>query len=145
MSYWDASGLLKLYLQESNSLVYRGLAAQSGGPFITSAIADTEVLCAFLRKERMGDIPQGAALALLAKFRADVAARKIVLVPYGIEVQYEADHLLLAAVRQKQMPLLRALDAIHIASAMHAKATALITADERMRDFAGVRGIRVAP
>src|SRR5687768_11114006 len=47
VAYWDVFALLKLYLHEADSPVYRVLAARSARPLITSAIADTEILCAF--------------------------------------------------------------------------------------------------
>lgn len=145
MAYWDASALLKLYLHEADSPVYRALAAQSARPLSTSAIADTEILCAFLRKERAGDVPKGAIPALLSRVRADVSAGKVIAVAYGLEVQQEAERLLLAVARQKNVAILRSLDAIHIASAIYAKAAPLVSADGRMRAFAAARGMTVQP
>jgi len=83
MMYWDTSAILKLYVPEKDSAYFLDLIARTDEQVLTSAIASMELLCAFERKERDGDIKPGGADAAFDKFLNDTRRGRIIEVPYA--------------------------------------------------------------
>lgn len=145
MSYWDTSALIKLYVPEPDTPYFLELLAGSPGPPLTADIARAEVLCTLYRKEHAGDLGAGAAATLFARFLEDAAAGRVVLVPNGLDVTTQAQALVERAYRRRQPILIRSLDALHVASALAARATTLVATDGRLRDVAVMMGLEVLP
>jgi uncharacterized protein with PIN domain len=80
MYYWDTSTLAKLYVAESDSAQFQSHLAATGSA-TTSVLARWEIFRLFARKESESLIIPGAAEAIFAKFEADVAAGRVVLLP----------------------------------------------------------------
>ena len=145
MAYWDTSALLKLYVSEHDSLYFDRLADQTQEHIFSSAIVTIEVLCALYQKELTGNLrPRGAGLGL-SKFAAHMSSGRIVTVPYGNEVAAEAETLVRRAFSQPRPIRIRSLDAIHVASALVAKAATLVATDTRLREVAALAGLKVLP
>lgn len=145
MDYWDTSALVKLYVPEPDSAYFLNLIAQSGGPVASSAIAGAEVLCAVYRKEAAGDLKAGGARASFRRFLADCRAGRIVQVPFGDDVTAAAEGIVQMALLSPRPIMMRALDAIHVASAMVIRASVVITTDVRMREAAILAKLQVSP
>ncbi len=117
LCYLDTSGLVKRYVPEAGSAWVTHLCEQE--PLATSLIAVTEIASALARRAREGSLTEQQRDTL---FRAVVRdARTLVLVDTNRLVAQRAAQLLLAAPAHFR---LRALDAIHLASAVHTFARA---------------------
>ena len=145
MTYWDTSALLKLYVVEGDSAFFRQLVSESSRALLTSDIAKEEILCTLHRKEFEGDLQVGAAATLFVTFEADVERGRIITVPKGADVLAEAKKVLVAAYAETPPLFIRSLDAIHVASALSAKAATLVATDKRLRETAKLMGLRVLP
>ena len=145
MNYWDTSALLKLYVPEDDSGYFLDLVVASGQPIVSSAIASAEMLCAVYRKESAGDLKRGGALATYQEFAGDCRAGRIVLVPCGEQVFTAAEEIVRLAFRRAQPVMVRSLDAIHVASAVTARARVMVATDARLRQVAAMAKLKLAP
>ena len=136
--YLDASALVKLFVPEpaSDTLNQALLGAED---VIVSDLALTEMASALGRRVREGRLTSAESRRLYreAEKLAAVCRRAESTPP----VHRLAERLLLTS---RDVPL-RALDALHVAMALDAKAATLVTYDPRMRDAAAAQGVFVAP
>jgi predicted nucleic acid-binding protein len=145
VNYWDTSALLKLYVPEDDSGYFLDLVVASDQPIVSSAIAAVELLCAVYRKESVGDLKSGGALAAYRRFLGDCRTGRIVLVPYGDQVSTAAEGIVRLAFRRAQPVMVRSLDAIHVASAVTARARVMVATDARLRRVAAMARLKLAP
>lgn len=145
MNYWDVSALLKLYVPEADSDLFTELATGAQEAMLSSAVARAQVLCTLYRKEHFGDLNVNGAARAFRKFSADCEAGRILLVPYGPDLMDECERLVKLSYDRSRPVLIRALDVIHLASAVVSKADALVATDKRLRELAGVTGMPVLP
>lgn len=145
MDYWDTSALLKLYAPEPDSASFLTHVAKSQRPLLTADLTAVELRCALQRKEHVGDLKAGGATALFERFTYDVAAGRIIPVPYGPAVLAEVQELVMHAYSADPPVMIRSLDAVHVASALASRAAWVIATDARLRDAAITVGLRVAP
>ena len=145
MNYWDTSALFKVYAPEDDSGQFLDLVVSSGQPIVSSAIVMTEMLCALYRKECAGDLKRGGALATYQEFVGDCRAGRIVLVPCGEQVFTAAEEIVRLAFRRAQPVMVRSLDAIHVASAVTARARVMVATDARLRQVAAMAKLKLAP
>lgn len=103
------------------------------------------MLCALYRKEYAHDIKPGAASQLFKAFLADERAGRIITVPNGKDVALQAERLVKRAYAATPALPIRSLDAIHVASALASKATAVVATDARLRDVARQMGLKPLP
>ena len=143
--YWDTSAILKLYVAEPDSSTFLGLIARADGQVLSSAIASVEMLIVLHRKERGGDLKSGSARIILEKFLDDKRQGRVIEIPFGPGVVEEARNLAKLVFRQPHPIPLGSLDAIHISSAITAKARAIVAADIRLRQIASLAGLQVLP
>ena len=124
MIYLDSSALLKLLIEEQESAALeRWITAQAGAPMVTATLAKVEVLRA-CRRLNAEALP--AATALLAELD---------LIPLTTDVVDQAAEV--------GGPLLRSLDAIHLASALSigAELAAFVCYDHRLLEAASAVGL----
>ncbi|AHI00175.1 type II toxin-antitoxin system VapC family toxin [Kutzneria viridogrisea] len=128
MIYLDTAALIKLIRREvaSDELV-DWLDARQGTMLVSSALSEVEVPRALRRSEPelLGSVP--------------AVLRRIAI--------YEIDDLVRATAAAYQDPLLRSLDAIHLATAHAALGealTAFVTYDKRLLASAGAIGLPTA-
>lgn len=145
MDYWDTSALFKVYATEDDSGYYWDLVVSSGQPIVSSAITTVEMLCALYRKECAGDLKSGGALATYQEFLSDCREGRIVLVPYGEQVFTAAEEIVRLAFRRARPVMVRSLDAIHVASAVTARARVMVATDSRLRQVAAMAKLKLAP
>jgi uncharacterized protein len=143
MMYWDTSAILKLYVPEADSAYFLNLATRTEEQVLTSVIATMELLCAFERKERIGELKSGGATAAFEQFLNDTRRGRIIEIPYGRDVVEEARKLL-GRISGPQA-LIRSLDMIHVASAIVAKAKSVVATDLRLRQVASCASLKLLP
>ena len=137
-AYFDTSVLVKRYLNETASLQARALLRRHD--LLSSSIINPELLSAFSRRRRSGELSESQFNTLLRRVRNDRLQWELIEV--SSLVLDGAEELVQGAA------VVRTLDAIHIASLMMFKTTAaieisLITADARQRDAARQVGVDV--
>jgi len=107
--YLDTSAFLKRYIQEPGSEVIRDLLKR-GGKFFTSKVAYVEVLMTFRRKQREGKLSDRDISRCIELFERDWKGFNV------IELSNEVLQILKNFENH-----LRALDAIHLSSALWVK------------------------
>lgn len=135
--YLDASALVKLLVPEPESDdLNQALAGLTS--VIVSDLALTEMASALGRRTRERRLTREEAQRLYRE------ASKLQASLYRAEltppIHRRAERLLLSLA----IPL-RALDALHVATALDAEAATVVTFDPRLRDAAGSQGLFVAP
>jgi uncharacterized protein len=135
VTYLDASALVKLFVPEADSDALNA-ALLGATDIVVSDLAVTESASALGRRVREGQLTRAAARALHRRI-IGFADRAI-----GVEtvpsVQHEARRLLLAGGHP-----LRTLDALHLALALDAAATIVITYDPHLREATLAQGLDV--
>jgi len=135
--YLDASALVKLFVQEAESdSLNKALLGARG--VILSDLALTEMASALGRRTREGTLtPLQASRLHREAQKLATSCRHVELTP---PVHRRAEKLLLST----PMPI-RALDALHLATALESGAATIVTFDENLRDVAASQGLFVAP
>jgi predicted nucleic acid-binding protein len=137
IAYLDASALAKLFLDEPGSVEVRKLWS-SGFPASTSELTAIELACALAAAARAGRLalekPDPSVVD--GTFLAD----RIDMIPAGMDVVRSAARI---GVRNR----LRALDALHVASAVALREAdpVVVSWDEDQRRAASAEGLLVYP
>ena len=146
MSYWDTSGLVKLYAAEPDSAQFESYAAASAAAAPTIAeITRFELWVALRRKEKEGFIAAGQAKIYLDRFDQDVRHGELHVVELSRQVSDEFERLTERCLSQSPPLLVRTMDMIHLASAQIAVVTEFVTTDKRLREAALAAGFAVYP
>jgi len=145
MIYWDTSALVKLYVAEADSPYFLQLITDTDDPVVSSAVVTTEILCVLYRKEQARALKPGAARCVYLKFGTDVRTGRILTIPYGRDVELEAEKLVRFVYTQPHPVLMRSLDVIHIATALSSRARTLAATDARLREAASLAGLNLLP
>lgn len=140
IAYIDTSFLLKLYVREADSAAAERLWREADRVFV-SRVAYAEVVCAFRRKQREGGLRSEQCGRAWTAFRRDWRR---------VDVVEVSDELNEAIDRVSARGPLRALDAIHLASALACAARSrtpfvFASADRRLRDAARAETLAVFP
>jgi predicted nucleic acid-binding protein len=137
--YLDASALLKLYLPETGS---DDLDARLTGrrDLLVSDLGITEIVSAFSRRRREGQVSDETARALRNAILEDVDAEHFGRIELSSAAHREAERLLLSA----SVPL-RAADSLHLALALVAGASGVVTFDRTMIAAASPLGLSTLP
>ena len=141
MNYWDTACVLKLYTAEPDSATYLTLAGQAAEPLLASEILATELTYALHQKELRGALKTGSVERVLKQFQTDCAAGRWLLLPLGRDVLTRAAQVAKACYQRRPPIALRTMDGVHLATALLATATHLVTTDERMRQAARALGV----
>jgi predicted nucleic acid-binding protein len=129
--YLDTSVLVKLYVNEPDSVACDGIAR--GHSLVSSDLAYGEVLSALLANERAKRLTSDERALAWSRFLEDQENGKLHFVPLnGILVQEAAE---LMEEVHPHVPL-RTLDAIHLATFLSVDAGPLFTKDKRMLEAA---------
>jgi uncharacterized protein len=145
MKYWDTSVLLKLFVEEDDSRAFAALMAEATEGVHTSELSRLELLRALWGKRLDGAIPAGAEELLMRRFEREVATRRIILVPLRNDVREEFEAVLRICYARPRPIRLRALDALHLASARACKTKEIVCTDRRMREAAVALGMEIHP
>jgi predicted nucleic acid-binding protein len=136
--YLDSSALVKLFVPEADSEELNQ-ALVGAEDVILSDLALTEMASALGRRTREGSLTPAASRRLYREAEKLAAScRRVELTP---PIHRHAERLLLLSI---EIPL-RALDALHVATALDAEAATFVTYDPRQRAAAASQGLFVAP
>jgi predicted nucleic acid-binding protein len=138
--YLDTAILVKLLVREADSDFY--VALVDGQPAWSSSLVVVECFSALLRKERERAIAPTHRRRASRQVTADVAARRLGLVPVTADLLERAHAIL--EVCHPAVPL-RSLDAIHLASAERCQSWPLCSNDGRVRAAAARLGLPLCP
>jgi uncharacterized protein len=140
MHDWDTSALLKLYVTEPDSARFRTLASATG-PVNTGDISRWELYVVLERKEVAGDLKPGTAHAFYSHFESDLVTGRVKVVPSDGR-EFVGFQVLVKKLFQARPPILiRTLDALHLATALHGQATKFVTTDQRQAQSATALGL----
>lgn len=145
MSYWDTSVLLKLFVEEDDSRFFAALMMEVAQGVHTSELSRMELLRAFWGKRLDGAIKRGGENVLMRQFESEVQMRRIILVPLRADVREEFEVVLKICYTRRRPIRVRALDALHLASARACKAREVICTDRRMQEAAVALGMEIQP
>lgn len=138
--YLDTAILVKLLVREPDTDFY--VALVDGQPAWSSQLILVECFSALLRKERERAITQTHRRRAARQVAADVAARRLSLVPVTADL-LERAHAILDVCHPAVS--LRSLDAIHLASAERCQSWPLCSNDARIRAAAAKLGLPLSP
>ena len=136
-AYFDTSVLVKRYVKEEGATRARRLLRRHR--FLSSAILPVEALAAFRRRRTSGELAEGHHAAIVVRLQQDRGHWE--LVELTAPVLGRAEQL---ATEED----LRALDALHVASALEfetaiGRRIPFVTADRRQREAARRVGLDV--
>ena len=135
--YIDSSALAKLYVPEPESDTLEAFL-KGRQDLMISELAITEVLSAVTRRRREGMITAHQALDIRDAVLADADSGSFHRLDMSPVVHREAERLLFHI----ESVALRTLDALHVAAALLALATHVVTYDARMRAAALHAGLK---
>ncbi len=145
MRYWDTSVLLKLFVEEDDSALFTALIEEAGAVIHTSELSRLELLRALWGKRLEGAIGHGAEERLMQRFESEVEMKRIILVPAGADVRREFEAVLRVCYTRRRPIRVRTLDALHLGSALAAKAAQIVCTDARMREAAAALRMDIHP
>jgi predicted nucleic acid-binding protein len=144
--YLDASGVVKAYVDELGSDWIRSLI--SSEHVALSSIAIAEVAAALARRSSNGDLTDGEARRAFMKFLDDVRRFDVISASDAVLRRASAQSLR----QDRPSPPLRALDSIHLATALQSsillrqsadEQLVFVVADRRLREAASAAGLHV--
>ena len=137
--YLDASAVAKLFLPEQGSEeLNRQLAGRQD--LILSDLAVTEVVSSLSRRHREGDLTRDQLSVLQGALLELRASGQVLRVDLDPAAHREAERLLILL-----NIALRAADALHLALALSAESTSLLTYDHRLRSAGTAVGLVALP
>ena len=142
--FFDASALIKRYVNEAGSTWVQSLLAPSGGRIYVARIGGVEVIAALTRLAKGGYISAADAAINIAAFRHDLAVQYV-----AIPVNHQ---IVSSAMDLAEKHALRGYDAVQLACALAANARrvakrgsalTLISADVDLNAAAAAEGMVV--
>ena len=142
--YFDASALVKRYINETGSQWLRALFSDREASFFVAHVAIVEVISAFTRRMREDIITPVEYQELLAAFRMHCVRDYRLITAVGNVID-STNYVL-------ERYLLRALDAIHLSAALivnqqllasHLSPLTFLCADDRLLAAAAAEGLAV--
>jgi predicted nucleic acid-binding protein len=128
----DTSALFKRYNQEAGTADLLAVTARAS-ELVVAAHCKAEIASAINRQRHDGLVPQDRYAAVMSDVHADFASFS--LLPLDARVE----GLAISAMERSR---LRAMDALHIASALAAKVDLFVTADRRQAAAAQTLGLK---
>ena len=131
--FFDSSAFAKRYVNEAGSQAVLDWCDKAA-EIVLSAIALPELISAFCRLRREGGMSESQYRRVKALLMADIE---------DIAIGDLAPAVIAETVTSLEAGPLRALDALHIGTAVVLKADVFVSADKRQRDAATRAGLRV--
>ena len=138
MQYIDTSALLKAYVPEPDSEAFVTWA-QAVDDRCICPLSGVELHCAIHRRHRMGLLDARQRTAAIGAFDREVEGDLFKLLPWPASGFAEGR----AALERCRPVALRALDALHLAVALHYRCDGFVTADRTQAQTARRLGFKV--
>lgn len=138
MEYVDTSALLKAYVPEADSDAFVAWAQEIPACCI-SPLSAVELHCAIHRRQRMGQLDARQRTAAIKAFDREVEEQAYRVLDWPAGGFAEGRN----ALERCRPMALRALDALHLAVAMHHRCSGFATADRVQAQAARRLGFRV--
>lgn len=145
MSYWDASALAKLHFPEPDSPTFRQFAAGSPAPPVTARLGVLEMERVAWFKETNGQSTPADRAAVLSQLAAEVSRGDVRVVEWNEAVEKIFAQVLQTCFSQRPPVVLRTADAMHLAAALLAGETEMVSTDTRLREAARLCGLTLFP
>ena len=145
MSYWDTSALVKLFVAESDSPVFRQHASGNAGRWVTADWTRLELWSALRRKEAEGFLQNAEAGSLFADFDAGVEHGDWKVVAVSPRTHAEFERVVEFCLSRLPPLFIRTLDALHLAAASEAGEAEIVSSDKRLREAALLLGFTLFP
>jgi predicted nucleic acid-binding protein len=136
-TFLDTSFLIKLYIPEIHSDKAVAIASQLSGSVAVSALTDVEMASALFRR-----LPGAQAQGIYDKYRRNRGSGLFQEFPVNDMIYLSARTL---AERHAAAFLLRSIDILHLATALHHGATGMATFDDKLAKAAAALGLQVFP
>ena len=139
--YADTSFLLSLYISDANSPVAAKMVSRFVTPLLTTDFGEFEFTNALSWRVFRKLLLIGEQQAVLDSFSKDVEANVIRVIPVPAAAYARAGQ-----IARTQTPVLgnRALDVLHVASALVLRADTFYTFDSKQSKLASALGLRVS-
>jgi predicted nucleic acid-binding protein len=139
--YVDPSALRSLYVHDARSRALSRWRARHPGPLPITHHAQAELFNAFALGAFRGDLSTSEVAAAVADYDSDVTAGRLVRADLSFRLTFDRA----AALSLAYSPRLgtRALDVLHVASALELACRSFVTYDARQTALAQAVGLRV--
>ena len=144
MSYWDSACLIKLYIDEPDSAIFRA-HGQHGEVATSSELARLEFVLTLRRKEAEGVIAKGAATKQIELLDGAILAGFCRLTAVDDDVRAEFERVVEKCYLQTPPIFIRTIDALHVAAALAVGETEIVATDRKLRDAATLLGFQLFP
>lgn len=145
MSYWDTACLVKIYVDEPDSAIFRRVLRERDEVATTGEFARLEFLTTLWRMEADGAIAEGSAEKTIRVFDRKVEDDSFRLIACDVQVREGFERVVRRCYSQDPPVLVRTLDALHVASAIASGETEIVATDRRLRDAATLLGFQLFP
>jgi hypothetical protein len=145
MNLWDTSALAKLHVAETDSAQVAAVLAAQQEIAVVSHLAETELWSALIAKELNRQVPRGFARLALDRYRQSLADGLLLGVAVNARVHEAAEEAVRRCARGKSGFALRAMDALHLGTALISRCDTVVSTDLRQRQGAVALGLRVLP
>lgn len=145
MSYWDASALTKLHFREADSADFLRLIARSPDRPLTAGVGVLGLERVAWFKAFTGQCTPAERDTVLAKIAAEVSRGGLRVVEWNDAMNDVFAETLRICYRQNPPLAVRTADAMHLAAALQAGETELVSTDARQRAAAFACGMTLFP
>jgi predicted nucleic acid-binding protein len=145
MSYWDTACLIKIYVDETDSSIFRRFLQERDEAATTGDFARLEFLTTLWRLEADGTIAEGFAEKTIRVFDRKVEDHSFRLLACDVRVREEFERIVRRCYSHDPPVLVRTLDALHVAGAIVSGETEIVATDRRLRDAAALFGFQLFP
>jgi predicted nucleic acid-binding protein len=145
MSYWDTACLLKIYVEETNSEMFREFLQERDQVVTSGEFARLEFFTTLWRMESDGRITEGSAEAAIAILDKRVKENSCRLIPLDNSLRERFEEVVRRCYSQHPSVKIRTLDALHVAAASVSGETEIVATDKRLREAATLLGFRLFP
>jgi len=145
MTLWDTSAVVKLFVAEGESERLTALAGSQTVPALVSDLVEIELWSALMAKELAQAVPRGFASGALEDYRTGLVDGVMIAVALSARVREAAAETVRRCARGRTGFALRAMDALHLGTALASRCDAIVTTDTRQRQAAAILGLKILP
>lgn len=137
--------MVKLHVREADSAQVAAVLAAQQEIAVVSQLVETELWSTLIAKELNRQVPRGFAQIALGKYRQSLADGLLLGVAVNARVHEAAEEAVQRCARGRAGFALRAMDALHLGTALISHCDTVVSTDLRQRQGAVMLGLRVLP